>query len=330
MKEFESDPKYKFLIDFGQWLKRWEKMDSNTGCLTKQTHLAISHTTEAMPALAKYCFDTLNFDYFLPGKIQTDPLEDRFGSYRRLGGTNYNVSIRQIYEGEEKMRIQTILPLAVKSSNYRKLTLSFFNTKNWEDSENECKENLLNTFSISPGDVIAAQDSLPLLTYISGYAAHNLLKKIKCIQCKFTLLIEKELDLNIHNEWISKLDRGGLKYPHPDVVCISQFTFAIVDKLFSSKYEEEFLKCKDHRCLVTAITLDVLDENDIYLGMEECENHNSMYLMKKIVWVIINILLNNFCKKQNDSILKKKLDKKENSKIKKTKQEARKLSTLIK
>ncbi|GBN47678.1 hypothetical protein AVEN_249228-1 [Araneus ventricosus] len=52
MKEFDSEPKYKFLIDFGQWLKRWEKMDSNTGCLTTQTHLAISHTTEAMPALA--------------------------------------------------------------------------------------------------------------------------------------------------------------------------------------------------------------------------------------------------------------------------------------
>ncbi|GBM53645.1 hypothetical protein AVEN_105524-1 [Araneus ventricosus] len=126
MKGLESDPKYKFLIDFGQWLKRWEKMDQNTGCLTKQTHLAISHTTEAMPALAKYCFDTLNFDYFLPGKIQADPLEDRFGSYRRLGSTNYNVSIRQIYEGEEKMRIQTILPLALKSNNYGKLTLSFF------------------------------------------------------------------------------------------------------------------------------------------------------------------------------------------------------------
>ncbi|XP_054706942.1 uncharacterized protein LOC129216750 [Uloborus diversus] len=62
---------YKFLTNFINWLDKWEEMNCTTGGLTKQTHLAISHTTKAMLALAEYCFKTLNFDYFLPGKIQT-------------------------------------------------------------------------------------------------------------------------------------------------------------------------------------------------------------------------------------------------------------------
>lgn len=43
--------------------------------------------------------------YLLPGKIQTDELEYRFSLYRRLAGSNYNISIRQIFEIEKKTQI---------------------------------------------------------------------------------------------------------------------------------------------------------------------------------------------------------------------------------
>lgn len=327
---FDTD-QYKFLYHFVEWLEKWEGMKCTTGGLTKQTHLAITHTTKAMLALAEYCFESLNFDYFLPGKVQTDSLEDRFGSYRMLAGSNYNISIRQIYDTETKLRMQTILPLALKSKSCGEFVLSFFQDKHWDEDQGSLdSDSLFKDFCITPEDIVSTQSSLPILTYISGYAAHKLITKLKCEQCCSTLSIDEALDINVNNEWISKLDRGGLKYPHPDVVCVSQFTYSVVNKLLSSSYESNFISCQNHRYIVKSLILDALDENDIFVGMDECENHDSMFLIKQLVWVFINILLNNFCKKQNDGIQKRKNSQRQNTEIKKSKQNTHKLSTLNK
>lgn len=46
----------------------------------------------------------------LLGKFRTDLLEDRFGCYRRLAGSQYHLSARQIYERENKLRLHSTLP----------------------------------------------------------------------------------------------------------------------------------------------------------------------------------------------------------------------------
>ncbi|KAF2882524.1 hypothetical protein ILUMI_23660 [Ignelater luminosus] len=50
--------------------------------------------------------------------IQTDNLEERFGKYRQLAGSQYHVSVRQIFESEAKLRIQAVMPLALTSHNF--------------------------------------------------------------------------------------------------------------------------------------------------------------------------------------------------------------------
>lgn len=72
----------------------------------------------------------------------------------------------------------------------------------------------------------------------------QLITKLKCEQCRSTLSIDEALDINVNNEWISKLNRGGLKHPHPDVVCVSQFTYAIINKLLSSSMNQILLAVK--------------------------------------------------------------------------------------
>lgn len=123
------DPKYGFLNNFITWLNVWEGMGCTTGGSTKQTHIALEHTTKAMVALSKYCFQKFKFKYFLSGKVQTDALEDRFGSYRQLAGSQYCISIRQVYETEKKLRMQSILPLILKSKNCGDIQLSIFEDK---------------------------------------------------------------------------------------------------------------------------------------------------------------------------------------------------------
>jgi hypothetical protein len=48
--------------------------------------------------MATDCIKELGFNYFLPGKIQTDALEYRFGKYRTMAGSQYLVSLRQLFE----------------------------------------------------------------------------------------------------------------------------------------------------------------------------------------------------------------------------------------
>ncbi|GFV49249.1 transposable element P transposase [Trichonephila clavipes] len=94
-----------FLHKILSWLDSWKGKNCTTGTLTKETHLAFIHTTYALLEMSKYCINELKFQYFLPGKIQTDALECRFGKYRTLSGSQYLISIRQLYEVEAKLRM---------------------------------------------------------------------------------------------------------------------------------------------------------------------------------------------------------------------------------
>ena len=49
------------------------------------------------------------FQYVLTALFQSDPLEKRFGIYRQMSGSNYFVSVRQIFESERKLKVQSLL-----------------------------------------------------------------------------------------------------------------------------------------------------------------------------------------------------------------------------
>ena len=105
------------------WLDNW-KLENFSKKLTRQTHTALCHTIYGMVEVIKYCFEELNLNYLLLGKLQTDPLENRFGKYRQLAGGHYHISIRQLYESEKRLRIQSILTLT--SRNFGHLNIDKF------------------------------------------------------------------------------------------------------------------------------------------------------------------------------------------------------------
>lgn len=78
-----NDPKLKFLKQMSIWLDTW-KCEKFQKKLTRQTEKALSHTIYGMLEIVSYCFAELNLNYVLLGKLQTDPLESRFGKYLTL------------------------------------------------------------------------------------------------------------------------------------------------------------------------------------------------------------------------------------------------------
>ena len=107
----ENDEKYNFLLRFQNWLEIWEALPG--GKLTRETFTAIKHTTYAITEITRYCKDELHMTYILPGKFQTDNLESRFGEYRQLAGGNYNISVRQLFECENKIRKLSVMNMVL-------------------------------------------------------------------------------------------------------------------------------------------------------------------------------------------------------------------------
>ncbi|KAH7936724.1 hypothetical protein HPB49_003409 [Dermacentor silvarum] len=77
-----DDANVAFLHQLLDWLDTWRSKELASGTLTKETHAALHQTTYALLEIASYCFNELGLSYVLPGKLQTDSLEERNRQYR--------------------------------------------------------------------------------------------------------------------------------------------------------------------------------------------------------------------------------------------------------
>ena len=159
----------KFLKQFLDWLRKWE-MAQTAGKLTKETFIALKHTTQALLEISEYCFHKLGARYVLLGKFQTDSLEARFGQYRQLAGGKYDVSLRQVFECEKKLRLLSVLKLSLKGRDINIKNFSF----NWDHFDAASSFSQQYPIDLSLEDAEKAKNYLPVLTYIAGYCCYTL------------------------------------------------------------------------------------------------------------------------------------------------------------
>ncbi len=76
-----NEENFRFLSVFCDWLESWNSIFGKNGKLTKETFIALHHTTYAFLELTKYCIEELKMPYILDGKFRTDQLEVGFGQY---------------------------------------------------------------------------------------------------------------------------------------------------------------------------------------------------------------------------------------------------------
>ena len=296
----ENHLNFKFLFNFLAWMDHWKEQKQDIGKLTRETHSALSHTTYGIIEMAKYCCQDLKFDYFLPGKVQTDSLEERFGKYRALAGSVYLISLRQLYEAETKIRLQNILPLVLKSSTYGDIISDITNVDVSDTLEQESKDS--NNFEIdfSDNDFINVENVLPILVFVAGYAAYAASLKLRCKSCETILVTDKELANDVQYSFIRAIDRGSLKYPQLNVINIIVYIYILIQKLISEPNESLFLKSSNQRELALKLAIIVTEEHE--LTLDDCsEGHLSESIMKYLLRATINTLLNNYCKKVNDT-----------------------------
>ena len=298
----ENDDNFIFLHAFLNWLEKWGSLNSDRGKLSRETHSALCITTNCIIELVKYCTLELEMQYLLPGKIQTDELEYRFSLYRRMGGTNYHISLRQIFEIEKKLRICNILKLVIKSKSKGNILVNEFVNADEINEIATLNEPFL-SLSVTDDEIDSIQDDLAILTFIAGYCVHSVVHlKLKCELCRENLTIDKELATGPQFDLISDFDRGGLKYPTVDIVNILVHNFIIIKKLISD-FENEFLKQTNQRQIASQITINVLSTKEMYIAT--CEDHSDRKVMTFIISASTNTLLKNYCKSKCDAVSKK-------------------------
>ena len=287
-----------FLNSILNWLDIWEGSGSDTGILTKETHSAFTQTTHALIEMARYCIEDLNFKYFLCGKIQTDPLEDRFSKYRYLAGSQYNVSLRQIFESESKLRLQNYLPLSLHSKKIGVIPIEKLDVPPWDEMQEITLEKDLN-LSLSELDLESDDSIMPIITFISGYCIYVVCKHLKCTDCHGFLTIDKQLvcEDSLYS-LIASADRGALKYPMLEIVIIVHYCYNLIKKILSSDLEKEFLQIVNQRLYIVNLAFKQLNDTEVFHSIVACNVHDSDIIKRKILFSTTNILLNNYVKKK--------------------------------
>lgn len=294
-----SDENYVFLNNFCNWLDLWNSMTETSGKLTKETFTALRHTTHAIIEITNYCINELNLKYVLTGKLQTDQLEARFGKYRRLAGCNYNISVRQVFECEKKLRLMSVLSIPFHNKS---VELNISQETNWDKMNNEdCITKLTFDLEVTQDDIEKCTDVLPVITYLAGYCCYAVSKKTKCSFCQDIITCDEgEENISDNHSYIQGINRGSLLHPDEAVVNIIMYNYIVVNKLTQ---RPEFLKSLNQRSLATDCSLNALTDNDVVLLNASCnDGHSTENTVKMLLWASSNTLLNNYCARENDRL----------------------------
>ncbi|KAL3176484.1 hypothetical protein MRX96_010280 [Rhipicephalus microplus] len=96
-------------------------------------------------------------------KIYTDCLEDRLGKHRQLAVAQYTISIRAIYDVENKRSLHSTLP-------------KFSPDQQWECVRKQVEVLLYSSNVVVTSEALTKmQDVLPVLVYSAGYAVFGIL-----------------------------------------------------------------------------------------------------------------------------------------------------------
>ena len=110
------------------------------------------------------------------------------------------------------------------------------------------------------------------------------------------------------NSYFLGINRSSLLYPNDITTNFVLYNYVVIDKFIKDDY---FLHSLNQRKLAMHITLNVFADNGLLFNVDTCEEgHNIENIQKMFVWSSINVLLNNFCSRENYNITINKLSKK--------------------
>lgn len=161
--------------------KQWK--ESGQSGLTKETFTACIQSMEAMMALTSYLITKHDFQYILPGKFTSDPIEGRFGWYRQVNGGNFYMSILQLFQAEKKIRCLSLLrqnalhTLAGINTRSEAVLTEYATDESWEDTS------WLKDWAMQTNITEVSDEDASVTYYVAGYIGRCISRRRKCTAC---------------------------------------------------------------------------------------------------------------------------------------------------
>lgn len=291
----------RFLKDASSYFQTWRT--SKLLGLTSQTFTAFIQTTSALSELSEHILEKPEtpFRYVMLGKCQSDPIEGRFGRYRQLCGANFYVSVRQMLESEQKIRILNLMQQHVDLRELRRI-----------DDQNHADDvevpvwlhDLFLQIDVLAFETIDS-DILNVLYFISGYIARSITHFNKCSSCMELLKSRSDsqedflcnFDLPDYQSLFDEANRGGLCAPTDVCFTIVLLSFIAFDYLKSSDTWETFLCIRKHRNVFINAVCDRCENDSRCSFLKCCQNDHAFF--KTIVLKLFNCMVKNVCKDIN-------------------------------
>ncbi|XP_037277448.2 uncharacterized protein LOC119170405 [Rhipicephalus microplus] len=149
--------------------------------------------------------------------------------------------------------------------------------------------------------------------YVAGYCAHAAFKKLLCMACKESLMLDDDIEVE-GGELIKSMTRGGLKFPQPAIINAVVTAEIVLDKLRSEQHAQQFHALPNQKEALLALTHDAINNN---VDFDVCENgHSPQLVMHYVLSAAANTLLNNLCKRKNDQLVVEKAARDKERKLK--------------
>ena len=163
------------------------------------------------------------YDFILPSRFQSDPIELRFSKYRQMSGGRFLVSLREVKSSEKIVLLTSTMREEinfweenVKCENQTDLAVQEIEEKN-SDFFNEVLEAEL------------SDDTKEVAAYISGFIVKKMLKNKNCKECSVAMKAKE--NTSGHDEYLPLLSCGGVICPSPDLHDFVCRAFSILDWL---------------------------------------------------------------------------------------------------
>ena len=264
-----GDDKIKFYQSFANWLEYWSSGSCNF-CFTKQTVNALIWTLRSQALLFTELLDIDKYEYVIPRRLQSDPIENRFSQYRQMSGGRFLVSLRKVNSLERILVSRSLLKAGINI---------------WEDEEESATEELQGDFlqklQLREDKIISlslSESARDVAEVVAGYVATKLHCRFHCENCEDVMVQHEKSDNT--NKYFDALSRGGLTVPSSNLLEFVCSSFAILD------FAETVIKSTSVRKLCE-ICLDIYAPESSY----SCTEHEKL-CRKFAIKMLVNIFHN--------------------------------------
>ncbi|XP_040575184.1 uncharacterized protein [Lepeophtheirus salmonis] len=229
-----------FLVKFAEWIKGWEEYSKKSGGgLSPETFHAAYQTSIGLAHLVTYLLDEKNVEFVFLCKINSDPIEKRFGWYRQLSGGNYYISCRQFFEAEKIIRVSLLLKSKIKS-----ISSIFVDTKESNDASEEDISSFVTLISSNCAMELESLQGLePLIYFVCGYVTYSILKPLNRECCTnflssnggVTFSMDELGNYQELDSFINEINRGGFKKPSDIIYLLGGHLYELLQYVFTNE-----------------------------------------------------------------------------------------------